>query len=249
MRGVVTRLVAGAVAVGCMAFDSSPRVVPAASTTEAGGSATTTTAPLSRSALFAAWNALRGDPYALDAVDRWLEPGVKLKCDRSQLKSYRGTSLRYYGAVLVSPSFQERLVRFEEVVREVSREVYGREPQRIRHLGAFACRSTRNRSRLMSEHALGNALDLSGFDFGSATKATPLPEGLPKALRHSFQVRVGRHWAATSGVGAVHSRFLTTLAERLQQRPDVFRSMFGPGHGGHDDHLHLDVSPWRYVDL
>jgi hypothetical protein len=24
---------------------------------------------------------------------------------------------------------------------------------------------------------------------------------------------------------------------------------FGPGHGGHDDQLHLDAAPWRYVDL
>jgi hypothetical protein len=25
--------------------------------------------------------------------------------------------------------------------------------------------------------------------------------------------------------------------------------MFGPGHIGHEDHLHFDVSPWRYIDL
>jgi hypothetical protein len=151
--------------------------------------------------------------------------------------------------VLISPAFQERLGRFEEVVIETAREVYGREPRRIRHLGAFACRPTRNRSRLVSEHALGNAIDLLGFDFGAATKATPLQEGLPSALRHPFQVRVARHWSATSGVGAVHARFLALLTDRLKARPDIFRSMFGPGHGGHDDHLHLDVSPWRYVDL
>jgi hypothetical protein len=246
MFGFASRVALVSVAVGCMAFDSSPGVVPATAPAQA---SEVEAAPLSRGALFSAWNALRGDPYPLDAADRWLEPGARLKCDRTSLVSYRGTSLRYHGAVLVSPAFQERLARFEEVVREVAKEVYGRAPHRIRHLGAFSCRSTRNRSRLVSEHALGNALDLAGFDFGAATKATALAEGLPGALRHPFQVRVGRHWGATAGAGAVHARFLATLTERLRERSDVFRSMFGPGHGGHDDHLHLDVSPWRYVDL
>jgi hypothetical protein len=253
MRNSAARVALLLVALGSMAFDSSTPARGASPSTPATEGAAADrageTAPLSRGALFAAWNALRGDPYALDAVDRWLEPGARPKCDRTSLTSYRGTSLRYSGAVLVSPAFRERLVRFEDVVREVSREVYGREPRRIRHLGAFSCRPTRKRARLVSEHALGNALDLLGFDFGPATKTAPAPDALPRALRHSFEVRVGRHWSATTGIGAVHARFLATLTERLQERRDIFRSMFGPGHGGHDDHLHLDVSPWRYVDL
>jgi hypothetical protein len=39
------------------------------------------------------------------------------------------------------------------------------------------------------------------------------------------------------------------LTQRLRDRDDIFRCMFGPGHGGHDNHLHLDAAPWRYVDL
>ena len=50
-------------------------------------------------------------------------------------------------------------------------------------------------------------------------------------------------------IAATVAAFLATLTERLVERSDIFRSMFGPGHGGHDDHLHLDVSPWRWVDL
>jgi hypothetical protein len=206
-------------------------------------------APLTRGRLWAAWNSLRGDTYALDPIDRWIHDGERVTCDRGELVSYRGAVLRYSGAVLVNPAFRERLERFEQVVVEVSREIYGREPVRIRHYGAFSCRPTRNRSRLTSEHALGNALDLVGFDFARATKGKPLPSDVAPELRNSFQVRVGKHWAATKGARAVHARFLSTLTERLRERDDIFRSMFGPGHGGHDDHLHLDVSPWRYVDL
>jgi hypothetical protein len=209
----------------------------------------TPTAPASRSGLLSGWNALRGDPYELDGVERFLEEGEKPACDRAAMVSYSGTTLRYYGALLVNPPFKERLARFEEVVAEVSREIYGRAPRRIRHYGSFNCRSTRNRSWVLSEHALGNALDVVGFDFAPATKESPLPVGAAPALARSFQVRVAKHWNAESGVAATHARFLALLTERLRERPDIFRSMFGPGHGGHDDHLHLDAAPYRYVDL
>jgi hypothetical protein len=206
----------------------------------------------SRSQLLAAWNSLRGDAYALDGVTRWLEAGQRVTCDPTRLIRYKGTTLRYSGALLIDPAFEERLRRFELVAAEAAREVYGREPRLIRHYGAFSCRTTRNRKHRVSEHALGNALDLVGFDFGPATKTQPLAEGVPKQLRSAFQVRVARHWRAipTSGsAGVLHARFLATLTERLSERDDIFRSMFGPGHGGHDDHLHLDAAPWRYVDL
>jgi hypothetical protein len=210
------------------------------------------TSSFSRGELLASWNQLRGDAYALDHVERWLEPGERVVCDQKGMVRYSGTSLRYAGAVVVDPAFEQRLQRFEAVAAEVAREVYGREPRLVRHYGAFSCRATRNRKHVVSEHALGNALDLVGFDFGPASKAQPLAEGLPKQLRSSFQVRVARHSRpapASGAAGAVHARFLATLTERLRQRDDIFRSMFGPGHGGHDDHLHLDAAPWRYVDL
>jgi hypothetical protein len=203
--------------------------------------------------LLRAWRALRGgDDYALDSVGRWLEPGQRLTCDQKSMIQYRGTTLRYAGALVIDPAFQERLQRFEKVAAETAREIYGREPKLIRHYGAFSCRPTRNRKHRVSEHALGNAFDLVGFDFGPATKAAPLVEGLPKQLRWPFQVRVARHWrpSATNNAAAeLHARFLATLTDRLRARDDIFRSMFGPGHGGHDDHLHLDAAPWRYVDL
>jgi hypothetical protein len=202
-----------------------------------------------RAQAWARWYALNSDAYALDGVARWLERGQRVSCDEKSMVSYRGTTVRYAGAVRVSPAFRERLERFEAVVDEAAREVYGRAPRRVRHLGAYSCRSTRNRNRLVSEHALGNAIDVAGFDFGPVPKGTPLPAGLPSGLKHGFEVRVGRHWSATKGTAATHARFLRLLTERLEARDDIFRSMFGPGHGGHDDHLHLDVSPWRYVDL
>lgn len=199
--------------------------------------------------LLATWNALEGDAYELDHVERWLEKGQKPECDRATMIRYSGTMLRYHGALFVHPAFKPRLERFEALVAEVSREVYGRAPMKIRHYGAFNCRSTRRRSWVVSEHALGNALDLVGFDFGPATKEAPLPAELSRSLRQPFQVRIARHFNAEHGVGATHARFLRLLTDRLRERKDIFRSMFGPAHGGHDDHLHLDAAPYRYIDL
>ena len=208
--------------------------------------------PFTRTALLATWNELRGDPYPLDNFERWLSPGQPLPCDQKGMVTYRGSKHRYAGSVLVDPAFGKRLQQFEEVAAQAAREVYGRAPQLVRHYGAFSCRATRNRSHVVSEHALGNALDLVGFDFGPAAKAQALPDGLPKRLRAPFQVRVARHWQpqnANDAAAATHARFLALLTDRLKQRSDIFRSMYGPGHGGHDDHLHLDAAPWRYVDL
>ena len=204
---------------------------------------------LSRTQLWATWNSLRGDPYPLDDVERLLDTGARISCRPGALVSHRGKLLSYQGAVQVDPAFVERLVRFEQVVLEVAADVYGRAPTRLRHFGAYSCRPTRNRGARLSEHALGNAIDVIGFDFARARKTEPLQEGLPRELRGAFQVRVARHWKVTGSnpSSAVHQRFLHELAERLSDRSDVFRGMIGPSRSDHADHFHLDMGPWRYV--
>jgi hypothetical protein len=204
---------------------------------------------LSRTEIWAAWNSLRGDSYALDPVERIIDGGARIECKSNSLVSHRGELLPYHGAVQVDPAFRERLVRFEQVVLELAAEVYGRPPARLRHLGAYVCRSTRNRSYRMSEHALGNAIDIAGFDFGRAKKGQPLALGVPSELRGPFQIRVARHWRprAETPVAALHARFLRELADRLSDRSDIFRGMIGPSRSDHSDHFHFDMSPWRYV--
>jgi hypothetical protein len=204
---------------------------------------------LSRTEMWAAWNSLRGDAYDLDPIERIIDTGARITCKPENLVNHRGTLLPYQGVVQVNPAFRERLVRFERVVLDVATEVYGRAPARLRHFGAYSCRSTRQRSYRMSEHALGNAIDVIGFDFARAKKKDALAEGLPRELRGAFQVRVARHWSedAKSPAAAVHARFLHELAERLGDRSDVFRGMIGPSRSDHSDHFHFDMSPWRYV--
>jgi hypothetical protein len=204
---------------------------------------------LSRTELWAAWNSLRGDAYALDPVERIIGTGGRIECDSSDLVNHRGELVPYQSPARVAPAFRERLVRFEQLLIEVATDVYGRAPARVRHLGAEVCRSTRNRSYRVSEHALGNAIDIAGFDFARAKKQQPLALGLPRELRGPFQIRVARHWnpRADSPVAAIHARFLRELADRLSDSSDIFRGMIGPSRSDHSDHFHFDMSPWRYV--
>jgi hypothetical protein len=198
--------------------------------------------------LWAAYNALRGDAYALDsAVRRHPDVRTALKCDASALIDYRGEKLSYGGPVRVHPAFAERLRRFEAIAAEVGVEVYGRAPTKVRHFGTYSCRNARSRSQRLSEHALGNAIDVAGFDFGPASKQQRA--ALPAAQRLGFQVRVDKHFNATKGeLALLHREFLRRLVARLE-RDAAFRVLLGPNHVGHENHFHFDMSPWFYYDV
>lgn len=192
-------------------------------------------------------NALRGDEYVLDDITRRLEPKTRVSCDPSGFDTYKGTSVAFAGGVLVNPAFVDRLIRFEAIVNEVALEVYGRTPHRLLHAGAYSCRSSRNRATRLSEHALGNALDVVGFSFAGVAKAERA--ATPPMIRAGFRVTVAQHWnAERSELGRLHRTFLRRLADRVVEA-DVFRVALGPSHPGHADHLHFDMSPWNYVHL
>ena len=193
---------------------------------------------------------LKPSSYPLDDMARVLEPGEALPCKTGDLElvSYRGTTLAYQKPLRVHPAFTTQLAAFEEIVSEVSMQHFGRAPRRIVHLGSFACRTMRRYPDWVSEHALGNALDVAGFDFGPLPRNAQTPEGLPKALRRPFSVRLLDHWDRT-GKLAPQAAFLRDLAERLIARPDVFHVVLGPAWPGHKNHFHLDHAPYRVVEV
>lgn len=181
------------------------------------------------------------DNYALDGLSRSISG--RLACYPEAMVSYQGDVLRYQGSVRIHPAFREHLVRFEQVVNDVAIEVYGRPPARILHAGAFNCRPIRHSEMRLSEHALGNGIDIVGFEFARAAKGTPPPQ---KKLRKPFEVRVARNWSS-AGNDAIHAEFLHRLVGRLASRDDVFRGILGPGFRDHDNHLHLDMGVWRFL--
>jgi hypothetical protein len=187
--------------------------------------------------------------YPLDAMDRNVPRGQPLPCRAIELVTYRGEQIRYARPVQVHPAFRERLRAFDELVAETAVAHYGRAPAKLLHLGALNCRRIRLYPDWISEHALGNALDVAGFVFAPLPRAAALPEGLPRALRGRFEVKLDPHWDATRGAGAVHSAFLRDLARRLIARTDIFRAVLGPAWPGHKNHFHLDCAPYRMVEV
>ena len=182
--------------------------------------------------------------YPLDSLSRDVSGG-KAACPPVEMERYRGSIIRYHKATPVYRPFIERLHGLEEIARDTAVEVYGRAPIRLRHVGTYNCRAVRGIATLLSEHALANAIDVEGFDFGPAPKGAASPPG----LRRSFNVRLGRDWLKTTGPGALHAKFLRLLAERVIARPDLFRVVLGPSYPGHKGHFHFDEAPYRVVSV
>jgi hypothetical protein len=202
--------------------------------------------PRGLDALFRPWLPTGDEPYELDEIARFVEPRGPLPCPSEAIVAYRGTSLRYARTVYVHRAFIPRLAKLEEVIAAQATAVYGRAPRRLLHRGAYNCRRARGRPERLSEHALGNAVDVAGFTFGPLRRGERAPAGLPRHLARSFQVRIDRHWSPRRERDALHARFLHALADALHERPDVIRGIVGPPARRHHDHLHLDAAPWRY---
>jgi hypothetical protein len=189
------------------------------------------------------------DDYPLDGTSRTVPAAGRVPCPTVDLVTYPGKVVRYHAPVRVHAAFVERLGRFEEIVRDVAVEVYGRAPRRIHHLGSFSCRRINGYPTLVSEHGLGNAIDVDAFEFDALPKSERKTSSLPAGLRNAFRVSLLAHWRGTGPVNGMHQRFLHTVAQRLIARRDVFRVLLGPSYPGHLDHFHFDVAPYRLVDV
>ncbi len=193
-------------------------------------------------------------PYPLDAVAREVPKTGPLPCAKvADLVDYQGSVIRWQFPGKIIPALRERLVTFEGVARDVGVEIYGRPPSRVIEIGTFNCRRMRDMPGWLSEHALANAVDVEGFDFGPLPRDAKLPDGLPRAFANAFETRVRRHWGKRIGDAAIHARFLETLVVRLIERErargDAFHVLLGPGYPGHDGHFHFDMAPFHLVQM
>lgn len=205
------------------------------------------------------WTRLVGEDYELDGVSRRTNPSEPPSCHPEHLQIYRGETVRLEPPVTLAPPFRPRLLRFEALVAKVGERVYGRAPSRILNAGAYACRPVEHRQGRLSEHALGNALDVTGFRFpprsarASAVGGAPSPPPvLPRALERGFTITVSRHFrepaAGAAPTAQVHRQFFVELVAELR-RERLFRGMLGPSDPRHATHLHLDMAPWPYERL
>lgn len=121
----------------------------------------------------------------------------------------------------------DHLLRFErDVVQPAALRHFGQSLARIRHFGGYACRLRNGDSRgIRSEHALGQAVDIAGFDLADGT-----------------QITVARHWGEFGPRGA----FLRQVA---REACAIFHLVLTPRSDAlHRTHLHLDIGRWRRCD-
>jgi hypothetical protein len=188
--------------------------------------------------------------YPLDPFPRTVSLRGPMRCPKVDLFAHPGWTLRVERHGTAVPAFSPRLTALEAIVRDVALRVYGRAPAHIDHLGSFKCRRIARYPDLLSEHRLGDAIDVSGFTFDKLPRGTA--SSLPKALRRSFKVTLLEHWDVDAKPGpaaAYHRRFLRELAAEVEARPDLFAVLLGPAYPAHKDHSHFDRAPYRLVSL
>jgi hypothetical protein len=194
-------------------------------------------------------DALAGDRYSLDDVSRTIVARGRVVCPKIELVTYRGQALPYAQRALIYVDFQARLQAMEAIIVAAAKKTYGRSPKRLLHLGTYNCRRIAAYPTWLSEHGLGNAIDVAGVDFGALERGETLPDGVPRQLRGAFSVRVERHWRRKpSPASQLHATFLRRIIRALLARRDVFRVLLGPGYPGHHNHFHFDCAPFRMVE-
>jgi hypothetical protein len=184
------------------------------------------------------------EPYFLDGLSRELD-ARQLSCPEVELVDHVGQEVAFAPTARVVQPFVSRLIEFEQVVRAAAEQIYARLPSKILIAASYDCRSVSGDKQRLSEHALGNAIDVAGFVFDESPGWPDTPTPLPGA----FEVRVERHWQ-NKGDPAIerHARFLDVVTRELVERR-VFRTLLGPSHPDHADHFHFDMAPWDYVHL
>ncbi len=111
----------------------------------------------------------------------------------------------------------------ESTVQPAAQDAFGEKVVAIDVPSAFACRPRNNqRGGKLSEHGMGNAIDVSGFVLESGRKVTVLDD-----------------WGRWSDSG----KFLRQVRA---EACGPFKTVLGPGSDAHHrDHLHLDMQRHR----
>jgi hypothetical protein len=123
---------------------------------------------------------------------------------------------------LLTCSMAIRLAEFEQAhIQPAAEAVLGAKIKRIKHIGTYNCRSMRQYSGVLSQHAFANAIDVSGFE-----------------LTNGQTINVAKDW----NVAGAKSEFLRRISSNAC---DAFRVAVSPdGDANHWNHLHWDMGAW-----
>ena len=203
---------------------------------------------ITSSCSLADFSQLTRELYALDSIDRTPSDLSGPRCQPESFIRYRGTWVKLEPPSQVAPPFASRLEQFEELLVQVGQRVYGRAPSKILHVGTYVCREVADRTARLSEHALGNAIDVTGFYFPALPRATARTSALPTRLKSAFTVTILRDYdlpQKVTPVNELHQLFFAQLTQALSDG-ELFRGVIGPPDPAHRSHFHLDMAPWPY---
>ncbi|WP_366655523.1 extensin family protein [Fodinicurvata sp. EGI_FJ10296] len=111
------------------------------------------------------------------------------------------------------------------ILQPAAQAHFGQHITRIHHMGGYACRTIAG-SRRISQHALGKAIDIGGFE-----------------LADGRVINVRRHWHGPRA----QSAFLRDVARGACQ---TFNTVLSPStDAAHHDHFHFDLAPWRHCSV
>lgn len=130
-----------------------------------------------------------------------------------------GTDIDLKPQAEMNCAMAEAAVRFAKgPMSTAANDVFGVGVKSIAHASAYVCRP-RNGSQKLSEHAFGNALDISSFTLSNGTVITVEPTPPEKNAELLDRVR--------------------------KEACGPFKTVLGPGVPDHSEHLHFDLAPRR----
>jgi hypothetical protein len=137
----------------------------------------------------------------------------------------RGPSgVTYSPPLVVDCSLAATLPAVEAIVQDEAQRHLGAPIVRIGDLGTYSCRSVRGWAQRLSQHAMGNAMDLATFQ-----------------PRRGRMVTVARDYVRQGDTPEKpEQRFLRAVYERLWSEAGLTRVLGPDWDRSHRDHLHLD---------
>ena len=138
-----------------------------------------------------------------------------------------GMSIRWNQPATMSCQLGDVLMRFEsEVVEPQAIEILGKPVVSERNLGAFSCRGEASSRHVLSQHAVGRAIDLGGW-----------------TLADGSRIDIEKDWTDRGP----HGRFLHAVAQGACR---YFSVVLTPATNKlHHDHFHLDIGPDRLCSV
>lgn len=168
-------------------------------------------------------------PYRLDPYPRSPEL-VTEGCPDVPLVDHAGSPVAWRPALRIHPAFVPSVEDVERAFTAAAIARYGRPPVALLSASSHRCRTIRGRPERLSEHALGNALDIRGI--------------VLDADSGQLEITVREHW----GDGSIHDLFLHDAIRAVIEGARV-RGVIGPPTADHLDHFHVDHGPSEFVAI